>query len=384
MKRIITNYTGVYERKSNERKQNGKLDICFDIAYRFDGKLIWEKVGWSSEGYTAKLANEIRSERLRSIRHGHELPRQKKKAPYMKDVAKKYFQWAEVNKAQKGKDDQHRYRNHFVRFTDKRLSEISSFDLERWKADLIKKKYAPATVKHCLVLFRQIINKAILWGMYKGENPIKGVKMPTVQNERQRFLNYDEANLLLNELQKISQQLHDMSLLSLHTGLRAGEIFSLKGQNIDFENRLITITETKNKTSRKAFMSGKVKKMLANYIPESPDGYVFKTNQGKKITEISKSFGKAVITLKLNKGVKDRRQRVVFHSLRHSFASWLALQGETLLTIKELLGHKTLAMTLRYSHLIPDQKRAATLKLEKAFNTEKMNKKPEVRHISHA
>src|SRR5512139_3863433 len=69
-----------------------------------------------------------------------------------------------------------------------------------------------------------------------------------------------------------------------------------------------------------------------------------------------------------NKGVKDRRQQVTFHTLRHTFASWLALQGESLMTIRELLGHKSFAMTQRYAHLMPDEKKKATLKLEQAFN----------------
>jgi integrase len=67
--------------------------------------------------------------------------------------------------------------------------------------------------------------------------------------------------------------------------------------------------------------------------------------------------------LKLNKDVTDPRQKACFHTLRHTFASWLALQGETLLTIKELMGHKTITMTMRYAHLIPDQKRRAVEKL---------------------
>ena len=77
--RKTTKHTGVYERISEERTHNGKPDVCFDIAYRIDGKLVWEKAGWLSEGYSAKLASEIRAERLRSLRHGQELPKQKKK-----------------------------------------------------------------------------------------------------------------------------------------------------------------------------------------------------------------------------------------------------------------------------------------------------------------
>jgi len=369
MKRTVTKHTGVYARLSSAKSHNGKPDICFDIAYKLDGKLIWEKAGWASEGYTARLTSQIRSERLRSIRHSEELPKQRKKAPYFKDVAVKYLAWAEQNKTRNGRDEESRYRNYLSScFDNKRLNNISSFDLERLKAYLLKDGLAPATVKHVLVIFRQIFNKAILWGIYKGENPIKGVKMPTVQNQRQRFLSYEEADQLLTELLGTSKQLHDMALLSLHCGLRAGEIFSLKGQDMDFENELINISDPKNKQTRKAFMTIAVKEMFFEHMPISPDEYVFKDRNGNKIVAVSRLFQRITEKLGFNEGVTDRRQKITFHSLRHTFASWLALQGEPILTIKELLGHKSLDMTLKYAHLMPDQKRKATLNLEKAFN----------------
>jgi integrase len=266
------------------------------------------------------------------------------------------------------------------------MNEISSFDLERLKNNLSKAGYAPGSVKHCLVLFRQIFNKAVLWGMYKGDNPIKGVKLPTLQNQRERFLTYEEASLLLNELkvdqsrkknpgEKKDPQLHDMALLSLHCGLRAGEIFNLKGQDLDFENRMINISDPKNKESRKAFMTKAVRKALHKRKPGSPDEYVFKDRRhGGRITAMSSAFRKTINKLEFNKGITDPRQMITFHSLRHTFASWLALQGETILTIKELLGHKSLAMTTRYAHLIPDEKKRATLNLERLFDSKRNTK----------
>lgn len=385
MKRSITKYTGVYERTSDSRMHSGKKDKCYDITYGKDGKKIWEKVGWTSEGYSAKVASEIRTNRIQAIRHGKELPKEKKKAPYFKEIAKEYNAWAEKNKARSGRDDKYIYKNHLSpTFDNKRLNEISSFDLERLKNNLIKQDLAPATVKHCLVLFRQIFNKAVLWGMHKGDNPIKGVKLPTPQNQRERFLSHEEASLLLNELktdnhptkktpsEKKNPKLHDMALLSLHCGLRAGEIFNIKGQDLDFDNKLINISDPKNKESRKAYMTNAVKEALSKRLPIPPDEYVFKDKRhGSKITSISHAFGKAIDKLEFNKGISDTRQMVTFHTLRHTFASWLALQGESLLTIKELLGHKSLTMTTRYSHLMPEHKRQATLKLEKEFNDKK-------------
>lgn len=131
------------------------------------------------------------------------------------------------------------------------------------------------------------------------------------------------------------------------------------------ENGLINVADPKNKESRKAFMTNTVKDMLVQRIPETPDEYVFKDKKhGGKIMEVSQAFQRAVDQLGFNKGVNDPRQKLTFHSLRHTFASWLALQGETLQVIAELLGHKTIEMTMRYAHLIPDHKRRAVLRLE--------------------
>jgi integrase len=371
MKRIkVPKYTGVYFRESNKRRHLGKPDRCFDICYRdHNGKLIWEKVGWTSEGYSAAMASHIRAERIRDLRHGEELPKHKKEAT-LGEVWKRYDEWLETGK-RRPQDDRYYYGKHIEpRFADKPLSRISPFDLEKMKAQLLKQGLAPATVKHNLVLVRQIINKAIAWGMWKGDNPVKHVKMPRIQNRRERFLSVDEAHVLLNDLGEVSSQLHDMALLSLHTGLRAGEIFALKWGHIDLENALIHVADPKG-LERKAPMTPMVKAILSERAPEQPqiEDLVFKSRNGQQIKEISNAFARAVKRLGINEGIKDSRQKVTFHTLRHTFASWLALRGEHILTIKELLGHQSLAMTERYSHLIPDQKRKAVEGIEELFES---------------
>jgi integrase len=370
VKRIPTRYAGVYEVVPETRIFKGKPDSIFYIAYRFQGKLVWEKIGSISEGYSAKTAAGIRGDRIRDKRHGVELPQQKKKIPLFKDLAGKYLKWAETNRARSGREDKSYYQNHLAeRFDNKRLNEISSFDLERMKSELLKKGLAPASVKHCLVLFRQIINKALAWGVYSGENPIKGVKLPTLQNQRERFLSYDEADLLLKELFEMSKTVHDLALLSLQTGMRAGEIFNLKGQDIDLDNSLLSVMDPKNKQSRKVYLTPGLSAMLKDRIPDNPEDYVFKDRlHGGQIKFVSQTFRKTVARLGFNRGLNDRRQLVNFHTLRHTFASWLALQGTPILTISQLLGHKSLAMTQRYSHLSPDHKKDAIQSIERLFN----------------
>jgi integrase len=353
----------------------GKPDVCWYVTYKKDSRLVWEKVGWASEGYTPKLAAQIRAERVRMIRHGQELPKEKAKVPRFSEMAGFYLQWAKENKS-RDRDDKSRYKRHLKgSLGNKRLSEISSFDLEKLKSNLTKKELAPATVKHCLVLVREIFNKGIEWEKYKGPNPVKGVRLPTLSNQRERFLSHDEADKLLTELKTVSPSVHDQALLSLHCGLRAGEIFNLRGQDVDFANGLIRIMDPKNKASRAAYMTQAVSEMLKTRLPENLSELIFKDRwHGEPIKNISKTFERAVDKLGLNKDVEDPRQRVVFHSLRHTFGSWLAIQGTPILTIKELLGHKSLAMTERYAHLSPDVKRDATLELEASFNESRNGK----------
>jgi len=96
----------------------------------------------------------------------------------------------------------------------------------------------------------------------------------------------------------------------------------------------------------------------------NPNDLVFPSANGGRIVQISETFNRVVTALGLNNGVTDPRQKVVFHTLRHTFASWLVEQGIDLYSVKELMGHGTLAMTERYSHLSPDKLRRAIKTLE--------------------
>lgn len=388
--RKATGEKGVYEIVSeNKTTINGRgktiPDVCFYIAFKLDGKLTWEKIGWLSDGYSVKVAADIRAERTRSMRHGEELPQQKKKALTFSALARKYLKWSAENKSREGIDDKSRYENHLKdRFDDKRLDAISPFDLERMKSDMSKAGISPKTISHCLGLLRAMYNRADDWNLYDGPNPVKKIKMPVVQNARDRFLSIEEADKLLKELRRNPRykkehreledpKLHDITLFSLHTGARASEIFNLKMQDIDLQSRLVTLRDTKNTETRYAPMTEAVRDMLKRRMPKdkkqiTPDAYIFTDEDGAKIKEVSNSFERVIDRLGFNKGVTDPRQRVVFHTCRHSFASWLAIQGTPLYTIAKLMGHKSIAMSERYSHLSPDHKKDAINGLETVLN----------------
>jgi integrase len=348
-KRRPTKFPGVYSRGGIHRKGKlkGKVDTVFDVSFKDGGRKVWKKIGWKLEGITPKVASQYRAEWVRKIRLGEELPWEKKKIPLFSEMAESYLEWAKENKTRAGRDERCRYDAHLKEpLSKKRLSEISPFHLERLKSDLAKKELSPATVKHCLVLVREIFNKAIAWKKFQGQHPLRGVKMPSLNNRRERFLSYEEADLLLKELWNVSKSVHDQALLSLHCGLRAGEIFNLRGQDIDFQNGIIRIMDPKNKTNRTAYMTQATRERLKERIPKEANELIFKDRWHKgQIAAVSKTFENAVEELGFNNGVEDPRQRVVFHTLRHTFASWLAIQGTPILTIKELMGHKSLSMT---------------------------------------
>ena len=389
--RKATGEKGVYEIVSENKttkSTSGKTipDVCYYIAFKLDGKLTWEKIGWLSDGYSVKVAADIRAERTRSMRHGEELPQQKKKALIFSALAKAYLKWSAENKSRKGIDDKSRYENHLKdRFDEKRLDEISPFDLERMKSEMAKAGISPKTISHCLGLLRAMYNRASDLNLYDGPNPVKKIKMPVIQNARDRFLSIKEADRLLKELKRNPRykkenrdledpKLHDITLISLHSCARASEIFNLKIQDVDFSNGLMTLRDTKNTETRYAPMTASVRDMLKRRMPDDanepsdPNAYIFTDEDGEKIKEVSNSFERVVDRLGFNDVVTDTRQRVVFHSCRHSFASWLAIQGTPLYTIAKLMGHKSISMSERYAHLSPDHKKDAINGLETALN----------------
>lgn len=168
-----------------------------------------------------------------------------------------------------------------------------------------------------------------------------------------------------------SLQLYEISLLSLYCGLRAGEIFNLCWSDVDLNNKIITLRNTKNTKTRNVYMPNIVYKMLATKKRKvSNDVLIFTSRTGEKIKEVSNSFARVVDILQLNKGISDKRQKVVFHTLRHTYASWLAQMGTDLYVVQQLMGHSSFAMTQRYAHLSPETLKKAIDNFEERIKDE--------------
>jgi len=159
-------------------------------------------------------------------------------------------------------------------------------------------------------------------------------------------------------------------VLSLHTGLRVGEMVNLKWSHVDLDRGIISVMDPKGGEGRAAFTTDKVKAMLEAMKRQKPEDFVFGRKEGdhwKGLKAMPRVFFEVVAELGFNQGITDPRQKVVAHSLRHTFASWLVEAGVDLYTVKELMGHSVIAMTERYAHLSNGTLQNATKTLERAI-----------------
>lgn len=374
---IKTNYTGVRYRKHPTRKKGIRFDQYFSIRYQLDGKRIEEGLGWASEGWTEQKAalelaqlkkNAKQGEGPTRLKEKREIQQEEKEAKIKeKEIKEKeaitfntffnehYIPIAEVDK---NKHTVVREKSLVAKWISPEIgnlpfNDISPIHLERIKKKMIdSKKQSPRSIQYMLAVVRQVFNHAKRAGYFEGESPTARVRRPTFDNKRLRFLSHDEADKLLTALQGKSQAVYEQAVMSLHCGLRFGEIASLVWGNVDLERGTMAIVDPKNKRTRIAYMTEQVREILKSKKPGKPNDLIFVDRWHKeKINRVSRTFMNVVNDLEFNKDIKDPRQRVVFHTLRHTYASWLVESGTDLYTVKELLGHSTITMTERYAHV---------------------------------
>ena len=393
-----TGFKGVEYRKHETRKQS-KRSVKFDRYYRgrfvFRGRTYTSGFGWGSEGQTASEAFAKLKEYRKNAKAGiepttlkgeqslreaeqaeqaeQEQLRAKANVSFTEFFETEYLPVAKFNVKETTLSTQKGHYQYWLQPVIGNLTfkEITSFHLEKIKKNMLKAGRSPRTIQNCFATFRQVWNLARLKNLTNKNTPTRDVKIPKFDNKRKRFLSHEEAEQLLTELKERSTQLYNMSLLALYTGMRAKELFTLTWGNIDLDSGLITVQDTKSVEPRYAYLIKTTKAMLTSLRNSQPKSeLVFKDRHGHKIKEISNAFGAAVKALQLNEGVKDRRQRVCFHSLRHTFASWHIQSGTDLYTVKKLLGHSTILLTERYSHLRKDGLQQAVKEFDKKMNSE--------------
>lgn len=396
LKKIATKTPGVRYKLHPSRRHGINYDKYFSIRYRVDGKLKEEGLGWASEGWTEKKAaallaelkgNHTKGEGPATLGEKRGIKRQEEEtaevvrgaeveAERLKDATRFDRVFLDYCEAHGGKkslvDEQGYYRSWIAPYIgEKRLGEILLLDLERIRKKMQAAGRAPRSIQYVKSIVRQVYHFAADRGLYTGEPPTaKFLRNQKVDNKRLRYLEPEEADRLLAEIRKHSEQSYRVALLSLNSGMRFGEIASLRWQHINTDRREILVVDPKNGQSRAVFMTAAVVAMFSQIPKGRQDEIVFPARKGKGepmtiMDRPSNVFAKAVDTLGLNDGITDRRMKLVFHSLRHSCASWLVNAGVELPIIAKILGHKTLAMTMRYSHVNDQSVKSAMAELDR-------------------
>jgi len=322
------------------------------IDYRLpNGKRIRERIGSSR-----KLAETVLAKRKVEIAEDRFLDVCKKEKIKFEDFAAEFLNThSKVNK-KSWKSDFYNLETLKGYFGGKYLYAIAIKDIEKFKLER-SGQVGPATVNRELATLKTMFSKAVIWDKLH-ENTARNVKFLKEPAGRLRFLEREEIVKVLANCNKI---LRPIVVLALNTGMRRGELFGLKWHDVDFKNNIITLLDTKNGEKREVYMNEQVKTALIRVRKHPDSAYIFCNKDGKPLHDIRKSF----FTALKKSGINNFH----FHDLRHTFASQLAMSGTDINTVRELLGHKDVRMTLRYSHLSPSYKRRAVDILGRKMDT---------------
>ncbi len=234
------------------------------------------------------------------------------------------------------------------------LSAITARDVEKFVKERLKNK-AVGTVNHDLRHLKTIFNKAVEWEYVKS-SPFQSIKLIRQDNDAPRFLTVEQIDSFLNMLDKYESingnyDWHRLFKFYLYTGCRRNEALDLKWGDVDLNHKTITFRHTKGKRSRTLSISDKLMELLLTdvNIKTDPEDNVF---QSIHPDTVSHTFKKVSLAAGLPAYIN-------LHSLRHTFASHLIMQGEHLLTVSKLLGHSDIKVTMKYAHLAPGHERKA-------------------------
>ena len=272
---------------------------------------------------------------------------QQKKPLQFKSLLEKYLIWAKDNHRSYQRDITiSKVLGNF--FRGMQINAVSSWHIEKYKSKRKADGLSLSTVNRELTVLKRIFNLGITWDLIN-ENPVTGVKFFRIPIQKPRVLSEEEFKMFYNSA---SEHLKPILLVAISTGMRKGEILNLRWKDINFAENYIRVRDSKNYESRDIPISDHLKRALLNLKEiDSEKDYLFCYHDKKPIEYIYKSFGTALKRAGINK--------CTFHSLRHTFATRAVMAGVDIVTLKELLGHKTIQMTMRYSHPSPEHKKKA-------------------------
>ncbi|MFE8032031.1 phage integrase [Thiohalocapsa marina] len=340
---------------------------------------------------TPEQAREITAKKLAEVALGSDPAETKKaarkeaeraKAATLDGFLKQYEPWLTGHRKD-GAASIKRIRACFSDWMDKPLAEITPWLVDKWRKERREQGRAASTINRDLSALKSLLSTAVEWETIE-QHPLTKLKPVKVDTKgKVRYLSPEEeaalrAALEAREQRKAEQRdnfnewrkarklatlpqrsgyadhLQPLVLLALNTGCRRGELFGLEWRDIDLDLRTLTVrgVNAKGGTTRHIPLNAEALAILTQWRKQQPgDGLLFPGKEGERLDNINTAWRKLV----KDAGLVAFR----FHDLRHTFASNLVMAGVDLNTVRELLGHGDIAMTLRYAHLAPGHKAAA-------------------------
>ena len=367
--------------------------MTYGLWYRVNGKAAEYTIGRHG-AITPAQARDIAKRRLGEVANGKDVQAEKQQARRQQEAVKyqtlgsfleqKYGPWV-VEHRKTGAATLARLKACFADQIDKPLESINAWVIEKWRAAELKRGKRPATINRDLVALKAVLSKAVDWNVIDA-HPLAKLKPLKVDNKgKVRYLLPDEEKRLrralldretrirterasgnqwraqrgYEPLPNLTQQpfvdhLQPIVLLALNTGLRRGELFNLHWEDVSLNSHTLTVRGdgAKSGETRHIPMNDEALDILTRWQAQRYSRqYVFPAEDGGRLDNIKKSFGNLLRLAEI--------ENFRFHDLRHTFASKLVMAGVDLNTVRDLLGHQSLEMTLRYAHLAPEHKAAA-------------------------
>ena len=352
VKRVKTAYPGVFFILG--KATNGRPERIYYVFYRKDGKQIEEKAGRQFQNdMTPARASRIRAQRIEGGQSNQERREAARKQAWtLTRLWQEYITHKPLTKSLRTNKGQ------FLNYIEPTLGqkepqELFPLDLDRLRIG-VAKNHKPQTVKHVVSLLVRIVN----YGARLGLCPGLSFKAPTIKvnNLKTEDLTPAQMAALMEAINEdYDYQAANFMRMALTTGMRRGELFKLKWDDLDFERGFITIRhDPKGGKDQVIPLNQAARDVIENHPRDEASPFVFPGRGGRQRTDIKRPVNR----IKARAGLpKDFRP---LHGLRHVYASMLASSGQVdLYTLQKLLTHKSAAMTQRYAHLRDEPLRRA-------------------------
>lgn len=317
------------------------------------GRVVRETSGTSDYKAATKKLTECRD----SAAKGIQAAKQSVRKVRFSEAIDEYLKWAKPQRAYKNKE----YMKTALveKFGNIPLQRFNIAMLEGYQQELLVEGKASGTINRRMAMLKHLFHKANDWGWVDDGTlrVVRKVKMLKEPAGRLRYLSPEEVRNLLAQCR--NPQLKAIVIMAINTGMRRGEILDLKWESVDLRNGYILIGQSKNGDRREVPINGAVREVLSGIVRRLDSSHVFCDAKGKAY----KGGRNAYVRACERAGLHDFH----FHDLRHTAASFMAMGGVDLMAIKQILGHKTIQMTLRYSHLAPGHLRKAVAAIDQAL-----------------